>query len=96
MDEVDDYLARLQNVPLASLQPSVPYVRGKCAYFRDRLDEALAVFESLPPSNPYYLRARYFGATIRVKKGDLAVGAHRVRYVVRSRPSPTRTRRLRI
>ena len=87
LDEVDDYLARLQNVPLASLQPSVPYVRGKCAYFRDRLDEALAVFESLPPSNPYYLRARYFGATIRVKKGDLAGGLTAFDTIVRSRPT---------
>jgi TolA-binding protein len=87
LDEVDDYLARLQNVPLASLQPSVPYVRGKCAYFRDRLDEALAVFESLPPSNPYYLRARYFVATIRVKKGDLAGGLIAFDTVARSQPN---------
>ena len=86
MDEVDDYLARLQNVPLASLQPSVPYVRGKCAYFRDRLDEALAVFESMPASNPYYLRARYFVATIRVKKGDLAAGLIAFDTVVRTQP----------
>jgi tetratricopeptide (TPR) repeat protein len=86
MEEVDDYLARLQNVPLASLQPSVPYVRGKCAYFRDRLDEALAVFESMPASNPYYLRARYFVATIRVKKGDLAAGLIAFDTVVRTQP----------
>jgi TolA-binding protein/predicted nucleic acid-binding Zn-ribbon protein len=87
LDEVDDYLARLQNVSLASLQPSVPYVRGKSAYFRDRLDEALATFESLPISNPYYLRARYFVATIRVKKGDLAAGLVAFDTVVRSQPN---------
>jgi len=86
MDEVDDYLARLQNVPPASMQPSVPYVRGKCAYFRGRLDEALAAFESLPASNPYYLRARYFVATVRVKKGDLAAGLEAFDAVVRSQP----------
>jgi len=74
LDEVDDYLARLQNVPAASLQPSVPYVRGKAAYFRNHLDDALAAFQALPSSSPYYLRARYFYATIWVKKGDLAAG----------------------
>ena len=74
MEEIEDYLARLQNVPVAFLEASVPYVRGKYAYFRDHLDEALVAFESLPPTNPYYLRARYFAATVRVKKGDLAGG----------------------
>jgi TolA-binding protein len=72
MDAVDDYLARLQSVPVAALEPSVPYVRGKYAYSRDRFDEALSAFESLPTTNPYFLRARYFAATIRVKKNDLA------------------------
>jgi tetratricopeptide (TPR) repeat protein len=86
MDEVDDYLARLQNVPVALLEPSVPYVRGKYAYFRGHLDEALAAFDSLPPSNPYYLRARYFVATIRVKQGDLAAGLIAFDAVVRSQP----------
>jgi len=74
MDEVDDYLARLQNMPAASSQPSVPYVRGKAAFFRDRLDDALAAFQAIPASSPYYLRARYFYATTWVKKGDLASG----------------------
>jgi TolA-binding protein/predicted nucleic acid-binding Zn-ribbon protein len=74
MEEVDDFLARLQNVPAASLEPSVPYVRGKAAFFRDRLDDASSAFEAIPATNPYYLRARYFIATIRVKAGDLASG----------------------
>ena len=72
MDRIDDLLARLQNVPLANLEPSVPYVRGKAAYFQGRLDDALEAFTSLPPNHPYYLRARYFAATTWVKKGDLA------------------------
>ena len=86
LDEVDDYLARLKNVPVTSLQPSVPYVRGKAAYFRDRLDEALAIFQALPTNNPYYLRARYFYATIWVKKGDLASGLIAFDTVMRSQP----------
>ena len=86
MDKVDDYLARLQNVPAASLQPSTPYVRGKVAYSRDRLDDALAAFQAIPASSPYYLRARYFYATTWVKKGDLASGLIAFDTVVRSQP----------
>jgi len=86
LDDVDDYLARLQSLPAASQQPSVPYVRGKCAYFRDRLDEAMAAFQALPPGNPYYLRGRYFYATIWVKKGDLAAGLIGFDTVLRSQP----------
>jgi TolA-binding protein len=86
LDQIDDYLARLQDVPLANLEPSVPYVRGKAAYFRDRLDDALAAFTALPPNHPYYLRARYFAATAWVKKGDLASALVSFDAVVRSQP----------
>jgi tetratricopeptide (TPR) repeat protein len=71
-DNVDSYLARLQNLPLAAMEPSVPYVRGKYLFFRGRLDDAMAVFASIPQNNPYFFQARYFLATIQVKRGDLA------------------------
>ncbi len=84
LDQIDGLLAGLQNVPLANLEPSVPYVRGKAAYFRGQLDEALAAFTALPPNHPYYLRARYFAATTWVKKGDLASALVSFDAVVRS------------
>ena len=71
-DNVDSYLARLQNLPPNLMEPATPYVRGKYYYYRNRLDDAAAVFASIPPTNPYYFQARYFLATIAVKKGDLA------------------------
>ena len=71
-ENVDVYLKRLENVPAAAMEPSVPYVRAKYLYFRSRLDEAQAVFSSIPSTNPYYFQARYFLATIMVKRGDLA------------------------
>jgi len=71
-DNVDSYLARLQNLPAALMEPATPYVRGKYYYYRSRLDDAMTVFASIPQSNPYYFQARYFMATIAVKKGDLA------------------------
>jgi len=71
-DNVDSYLARLQNLPPNLMEPATPYVRGKYYYYRNRLDDAALVFASIPPTNPYYFQARYFMATIAVKKGDLA------------------------
>jgi tetratricopeptide (TPR) repeat protein len=71
-DQVDSYLTRLQNVPAAQMEPTVPYVRAKYFYFRGRLDEAMAGFSTIPQTNPYYFQSRYFVATIQVKRGDLA------------------------
>jgi len=71
-EHVDDYLARLQNVPLASVEPSVPYVRAKYYFFNNKLDDAMSALNLIAPGNPYYLQARYFQATIQVKRGDLA------------------------
>jgi tetratricopeptide (TPR) repeat protein len=71
-ENVDSYLNRLQNVPLSAMEPTVPYVRAKYYFFRGRLDDAVMVFASIPATNPYYFQARYFLATIQVKKGDLA------------------------
>jgi TolA-binding protein len=72
LDHVDDYLKRLESIPASQLEPSVPYVRGKFAYFRGRPDEALGIFASIPASSPYFLQSRYFTATVLVQKGDLA------------------------
>jgi tetratricopeptide (TPR) repeat protein len=71
-DNVDSYLTRLQNLPPALMEPATPYVRGKYYYYRSRLDDASLVFASIPQTNPYFFQARYFMATIAVKKGDLA------------------------
>ena len=71
-DNVDSYLARLQNLPANLMEPATPYVRGKYYYYRNRLDDAAAVFASIPTTNTYYFQARYFLGTIAVKKGDLA------------------------
>jgi tetratricopeptide (TPR) repeat protein len=71
IEHVDQYLKRLENIPPHQLEPSVPYVRGKFAYFRSRPDEALAIFSYVPQTSPYYLQSRYFAATVLVQKGDL-------------------------
>jgi tetratricopeptide (TPR) repeat protein len=71
-EHVNDYLTRLQNTPAGAMEPSVPYVRGKYYYFNGKPDDAMNAFNAIGPGNPYYLQARYFQATIQVKRGDLA------------------------
>lgn len=85
-EHVDDYLTRLSRIPAANQDPAVPYVRGKYYYFRDRPDDALAAFTTVAQTNPYYLQARYFIATIQVKRGDLANAATSFDAVLRVQP----------
>ncbi len=70
-EHVEDYLRMLTEVPAALREPSVPYVRAKYFYFRNRLDDAAAAFAAIGPSSPYLFQARYFLATIHVKKNEL-------------------------
>lgn len=72
---IDGYFERLGRIPASQLEPSVPYVRGKYLFFRDRLDDAMAAFNTIQPGQAYYLQSRYFIATIQVKKGDFATAA---------------------
>ncbi len=83
---VEGQLARLAQIPAAQLEPSVPYVRGKYMFFRNRLDEAQAAFESIPPAQPYHLQSRYFLATIQVKRGDFATAARGFDEVLKLQP----------
>jgi tetratricopeptide (TPR) repeat protein len=85
-DNVDDYLKRLETIPPAELEPSVPYVRGKYFYFRGRPDDALATFAAIPAGSPYYLQAQYFAATILVGKADLASALAAFDAVTRMKP----------
>ncbi len=86
LDNVDEYLGRLERIPPDRLEPSVPYVRGKYHYFRGKLDEATAILSGIPPSNPYYLQSRYFLGTVQVKKGDVASAASAFDAVLRVQP----------
>ena len=69
-EHVDEYLKRLESIPVDKIEPTVPYVRGKYAYFRGHYDEALVLFANIPPTSPYSLQARYFSATAYIQKGD--------------------------
>jgi TolA-binding protein len=86
LEGVEEYLARLERIPPDRLEPSVPYVRAKYLYFRDKPDEALGIFYTIQPNNPYYVQARYFVGTVQVKKGDLGGAAATFESVLRIQP----------
>jgi TolA-binding protein len=85
-ENVDLYLQRLESVSPAELEPSVPYVRGKYAFFRGRPDQALAVFATIPPTSPYYLQSLYFTATLQVQKGQYTPALAIFDGIVKSQP----------
>jgi len=85
-EKVEDYLTRLERIPPDQLEPSVPYVRGKYLYMRDKPDQAMGVFVNIPPANEYYLQSRYFVGTIQVAKGDLASASTTFDSILRIQP----------
>ncbi len=69
--KVDQWLSALDRVPQQELRDSVPYVRGKYAYFLDQHDEALKHFELVPATSKYFAQARYFIGVTHVAKLEL-------------------------
>jgi tetratricopeptide (TPR) repeat protein len=72
---VPELLARLDRIPAARQLPSAPYVRGKFAYFRGQVDDAIKIFGAIDEGNPYYFQARYFLGAAYIAKDELASAA---------------------
>lgn len=73
--DVDQWLTALDQVPAGKRRSSVPYVRGKYAYFKARYDDALRHFDQIPPGSQYFFQARYFMATTYVARGEVGKAA---------------------
>src|SRR5262249_48091828 len=71
-ENVDKWLAMLDAIPSARLRSTVPYVRGKYAFFIGKYDDAVAQFSMVVPKSPYYFQARYFLGATYVTEKDLA------------------------
>ncbi len=69
---VDGYLAKLTELPPHQLLPSVPYVKGKYLYFRQRYNDALAAFASVAPDHTYWAHSQYFIGAALVAQGKSA------------------------
>lgn len=69
--DVERWLAALDRLPQDQLRPSVHYVRGKYAYFRDRFGDAVQHFGKVPLNSEYFFQARYFMGVCYVAAGGL-------------------------
>jgi tetratricopeptide (TPR) repeat protein len=92
--EVDKWLAALDNVPAAQLRDSVPYVRGKYAYFRDQFDDALAYFAKVPGKSEYYAQSLYFTGVCHVAKKDLGPASEAFKKLSRRKANTTEEKRI--
>lgn len=92
--EVDAWLAALDRVPPGQRRPSVPYVRGKYAYFAERYDEAMQHFGSVPAGTEYALQARYFSGACLVARGDLDGAVQRYTALIAHKPTTPADKRV--
>ena len=67
----DKWLDALDQVPTAEKRNTVPYVRGKYAFFKKDYDRALALFRDVPKSSDYFPQAKYFMAASYVGQREL-------------------------
>lgn len=91
---VDEWLRALDNLPPSERRSSVPYVRGKYEYFKQRYDEALKHFALVPPNTEYFFQARYFMGTTHVNKGDLGQAAKIFEELTRNQPKTNKDKRV--
>lgn len=91
---VDKWLAALDKVPQQELRDSVPYVRGKYAYFLDQFDEALLHFGKVPASSKYFAQAQYFIGVNHVAKGDVGNAADTYKKLLQRKATSTEEQRV--
>ncbi len=91
---VDQWLAALDQVPQQELRDSVPYVRGKYAYFLDKFDEALLHFRKVPSSSKYYAQSQYFIGVNYVAKADIGQATDTFKKLVQRKATTTEEMRI--
>ena len=82
--DANKWLRALDNIPQSKLLPSVPYIRGKYAYFSQNYDTALQEFSRIGKDSKYYTQARYFVGASQVAKGNLKDAASTYRAITKT------------
>ena len=63
---VDTYLQKLGDLGASDPNSSVPYVKGKYFFFRQRYDDGVSVLSSIPKTSSYWFQAQYFIGACKV------------------------------
>ncbi|MCG8424513.1 MAG: tetratricopeptide repeat protein [Proteobacteria bacterium] len=92
--DVARWLAALDAVPAGKRRPSVPYVRGKYAYFKDDYDQAVSFFVNVVKGSEYYFQAQYFMGASYVAKRDLGKAAQIFDQLVKLQPTTDKEARV--
>lgn len=91
---VDDWLQALDNVPDSQQRDSVPYVRGKYAYFSDDFAEALTHFGNVKKKSDYWFQAQYFTGASQIALGDIGKAVKTYTELVDQKPDSKDERRI--
>jgi hypothetical protein len=91
---IAQWVASLDRISAGLRLPSVPYVRGKLAYWQGKLDDALAFFQDVPKGSDYELQAAYYVATVFVGKKDLPHATDLFAELVTRKPRTANDRRV--
>lgn len=92
--DVDRWLSALDQLPLAERRASVPYVRGKYAYFQDDYAEAIRFFGGVPPSGEYYFQSRYFIGASYIALGQLGKAAQEYAQLIQGKADTIEQKRV--
>ena len=92
--KIDQWLAALDKVPQQELRDSVPYVRGKYAYFLDQYDEALKHFGMVPATSKYFAQSQYFIGVAYVAKLELGKAADTFKTLSQRQATTTEEKRV--
>ena len=91
---VEEYLAKLDQVPRDQLKSSVPYVRGRYLYFKDDPTGAIESFRQVPRNSEYSLRAQYFVGASQLAVGNLGDAATTYQALLRTPPQAEEDKRV--
>lgn len=92
--DVETWLSLLDQVPAAERRSSVPYVRGKYAYFSGAHDDAIRYFSKVGADSEHYFQARYFIGASHVAGGDLSAAQTAFSGLIKLTPKTAEDRRI--
>jgi tetratricopeptide (TPR) repeat protein len=74
LDWLDAIAARVEKLSGADPTGSLDYARGKLSLARGRLDGALSILATVPPSSTWYHQSRYLMGTVLLKRALVEAG----------------------
>lgn len=93
-DKVERWLSALDQVPQHELRDSVPYVRGKYAYFKDQFGESIKHFAMVKGESKYYAQAQYFIGVNHVAEKELGKAADTFSSLVKRKANSSEEKRV--